>query len=75
MLALVTDGSVKATAPGAAASHTLVTRHTLASTPVGRRCSLTGLAAASLTPAGTPIVAVHCARRGAVGILAASNGA
>jgi len=74
LLALLTDGTIKATAPGSAAWHTLVTRHMLAITPTGRRCRLTGLAAVSFTPAGTPIVAAHCASPGVAGILAASNG-
>jgi hypothetical protein len=74
VLALLADGTVKAAAPGAAAWHTLVTKHQLARTPAGQRCGLSGLTAASLTPGGVPIIGASCADPGVVGILALSGG-
>jgi len=74
LIALLTDGAVETAQPGATAWRTLTTRHALASTPAGRRCGLAGLTAVSLTPAATPVLAGTCARPGAVGIFAASNG-
>jgi len=74
LLALLTDGTVKAAAPGYTRWTTLATQHSLAGTPAGRRCGLTALTAGAFTPSGTPLLAGRCSRPGIVGIFAARNG-
>jgi hypothetical protein len=74
LLALLTNGTVKAAAPGYTRWTTLTSQRSLAATPAGRRCSLTGLTAVTVTPAGIPLLAGRCSRPGTVGIFAAANG-
>ena len=74
LLALLTNGTVKAAAPGYTRWTTLATQHSLATTPAGRRCGLTALTAGAFTPSGTPLLAGRCSRPGTAGIFAAKNG-
>ena len=74
LLALLTDGTVKAAAPGYTRWTTLTSRRWLATTPAGRRCGLATLTAGAFTPSGTPLLAGRCSRPATVGIFAASNG-
>jgi hypothetical protein len=74
LLALLTNGTVKAAVPGYTRWATLTSRRQLATTPAGRRCGLTTLTAVALTPSGTPLLAGRCGRPGIAGIFAASNG-
>jgi len=74
LLALLTSGAVKAAAPGYTRWTTLTSQRSLAVTPAGRRCGLTGLTAVTVTPAGVPLLAGRCSRPGTAGIFAAANG-
>ena len=74
LLALLTNGTVKAAAPGYTRWTTLATQRSLATTPAGRRCGLTALTAGAFTPSGTPLLAGRCSRPGTAGIFAAKNG-
>jgi hypothetical protein len=74
LLALLTNGTVKAAAPGYTRWTTLATQRSLATTPAGRHCGLTALTAGAFTPSGTPLLAGRCSRSGIVGIFAARNG-
>jgi hypothetical protein len=74
LLALLTDGTVKAATPGYTRWTTLTSQRSLAATPAGRRCGLAGLTAVAVTPAGVTVVAGRCSRTGTVGIFAAANG-
>ena len=75
LLALLTNGTAKLAAPpGYTRWTTLATRGTLAATPAGRRCGLTGLTAATFTLSGTPLLAGRCGRPGTSGIFTISNG-
>jgi hypothetical protein len=73
LLALLTNGTVKAAAPGYTRWTTLATQRSLATTPAGRRCGLTALTAAAFTPSGTPLLAGRCSGPGTAGILAADK--
>jgi hypothetical protein len=75
LLALLTNGTVKAAAPGYTRWTTLATQSSLATTPAGRRCGLTALTAVTFAPSGTPLLAGRCRRPGTAGIFAAKNGA
>jgi hypothetical protein len=74
LLALLTNGTVKAAAPGYTRWTTLASQRSLAATPAGRRCGLTALTAGAFTPSGTPLLAGRCSRPGIAGIFAARNG-
>jgi hypothetical protein len=74
LLAVLTNGTVKAAAPDYTRWTSLATQRSLATTPVGRRCGLTALTAAAFTPSGTPLLAGRCSRPGTAGIFAATNG-
>jgi hypothetical protein len=74
LLALLTDATVKAAAPGYTRWTTLASQRSLATTPAGRRCGLTALTAGTFTPSGTPLLAGRCNRPGTAGIFAARNG-
>jgi hypothetical protein len=73
LLALLTNGTVKAAAPGYTRWTTLTSWRSLARTPAGRHCGLTALTAGAFTPSGTPLLAGQCGRTGTAGIFAASN--
>jgi len=74
LLALLTSGTAKLAAPGYTRWETLASQRTLAATPAGRRCGLTGLTAAAFTPVGTPLLAGRCSRPGTAGIFTTRNG-
>jgi hypothetical protein len=74
LLALLTNGTVKAATPGYTRWTTLASQRSLAAIPAGRRCGLTALTAAAFTPSGAPLLAGRCGRPGTVGIFAARNG-
>ena len=60
MLALTTGGEVLLRSGPQAGWHVLVTERALASTPAGRSCGLTGLAAVAFGPGGTPLLGGSC---------------
>lgn len=74
LVALLTNGAVKAAAPGYTRWTILTSQRSLAVTPAGRRCGLTSLTAATVTPAGAPLLAGRCSRPGTAGIFVDSNG-
>jgi hypothetical protein len=74
LLALLTDGTVKAAAPGYTRWTTLTSRRSLAATPAGRRCGLTRLTAAAFSPSGMPVLAGTCSHRGTAGVFALTGG-
>jgi hypothetical protein len=74
LLALLTNGTVKAAAPGYTRWTTLTSQRSLAATPAGRRCELTSLTAVTVTPAGLPLLAGRCSHPGTAGVFAAANG-
>jgi hypothetical protein len=74
LLALLTNGTVKAAAPGYTRWTTLATQRSLATTPAGRHCGLTALTAGAFTPSGMPLLAGRCSRPGTAGIFADTNG-
>ncbi|HEY2307391.1 MAG TPA: hypothetical protein VGI05_16065, partial [Streptosporangiaceae bacterium] len=74
LLALLTNGAVKAAAPGYTRWTTLATRVTLAATPAGRRCGLTSLTAAAFSPLGMPLLAGTCSHRGTAGVFTLTGG-
>jgi hypothetical protein len=70
LLALLTNGTVKLSGPGATTWTTLAARQTLAASAAATRCRPGNLTAATFSPSGTPLVAADCARPGALGIFA-----
>ena len=73
LLALLTSGAVKVAAPGYTRWNTLTSQRSLAATPAGRRCGLTGLTAATFTPTGTALLAGRCSRPGTAGLFAGAD--
>jgi hypothetical protein len=74
LLALLADGTVRETAPGNVTWTALASQQALAATPVGRRCGLQDLTAATFTASGIPMLAGACARPGTAGIFAPGDG-
>jgi hypothetical protein len=70
LLALLTNGNVKLSAPGATAWMTLATHRTVAASAAAIRCRPGNLTAATFSPSGTPLVAANCTRPGTAGIFA-----
>ena len=70
LLALLTNGTVKLSAPGATTWTTLATRQTLAASAAATRCRPGNLTAATFSPSGTPLLAANCTRPGTAGIFA-----
>jgi hypothetical protein len=70
LLALLTNGSIELSAPGATAWTTLATHQTLAASAAATRCRPGNLTAAAFSPSGTPLLAAGCTRPGAIGIFA-----
>ncbi len=68
VIAIGTGGQVSQYHQGASGWTGLTSQRSLAASPAGRRCALTGLTAAASTPAGAPLVAGTCARPGQAGI-------
>jgi hypothetical protein len=73
LIALGGNQQVRVTEPGGGWA-TLTTRHALAATPAARNCALTGLTAATYTPAGSPVLAGTCERAGTAGVFADAGG-
>jgi hypothetical protein len=70
LLALLTDGTIKLSAPGATAWTTLATHRALAASAAATRCRPGNLTAATFSPSGTPLLAANCTRPGIAGIFA-----
>jgi hypothetical protein len=74
LLALLAGGTAEMAAPGSTTWTILASQQTLAATPVGRRCGLQDLTAATFTPTGIPVLAGACARPGTAGIFVPGGG-
>jgi hypothetical protein len=74
LLALLTNGTAKQSAPGYTRWSTLTSERALAATPAGQRCGLARLTAATFTAAGLPLLAGTCIHPGTVGIFADGGG-
>jgi hypothetical protein len=70
LLALLTNGTIRQSGPGATAWTTLATHQTFAASAAAARCRPGSLTAATFSPAGAPLVAASCNRPGATGIFA-----
>ena len=70
LLALLTNGTSKLSAPGAAGWATLATHRTLAASAAATRCRPGNLTAAAFSPSGAPLLAADCTRPGTTGIFA-----
>ena len=70
LLALLTNGTIKLSTPGATGWATLATHRTLAASTAASRCRPGNLTAAAFSPSGTPLLAADCTRPGAAGIFA-----
>ncbi len=73
LLALNASGQVYSGTTLGASWAQLSSEKSVAATPAGRACGLTGLTATSWTPAGTAMLAGTCSKAGRVGIFAASG--
>jgi hypothetical protein len=74
LIALTSSGEAELSAPGGTGWTRLASRTSLAATPAGRSCGLTGLTAAGFTPSGVPLLAGPCTHPGVAGIFAAAGG-
>jgi hypothetical protein len=70
LLALLTNGTIKLSTPGATGWTTLATHRALAASAAATRCRPGNLIAAAFSPSGTPLLAADCTRPGAAGIFA-----
>jgi hypothetical protein len=70
LLALLTNGTIKLSTPGATGWTILATRRTLAASAVAARCRPGNLTATAFSPSGTPLLAGDCTRPGTSGIFA-----
>jgi hypothetical protein len=70
LLALLTNGTVELSAPGATAWTTLATHRALATSAAATRCRPANLTAVTFSPSGTPLLAANCTRPGTTGIFA-----
>ncbi len=68
VIALGRGGQVSQYHQGASGWTGLTSERSLAASPAGRSCGLTGLTAVTYTPAGAPLLAGSCARPGQAGI-------
>jgi len=73
MIALDRAGGAERADRGRTGWATLTSERSLAGTPAGRACGLTGLTAAAYTPAGMPLLAGTCTRPGQAGIFASTG--
>ncbi len=74
VIALTGRGVAELSAPGRAGWTRLTSLASLAATPAGRSCGLTGLTAAAFTAAGAPMLAGQCAHHGIAGIFTDADG-
>jgi hypothetical protein len=70
LLALLTDGTIKLSDPGATAWTTLATHQALAASATATRCRPGHPTALTFSPSATPLVAASCTRPGIAGIFA-----
>jgi hypothetical protein len=70
LLALLSNGTVKLSAPGATAWTTLATHQALAASATATRCRPGHLTAVTFSPSATPLAAATCTRPGTTGIFA-----
>ncbi len=70
LLALLTNGTIKLSTPGATAWTTLATHRTLAASTAASRCRPGNLTATAFSPSGAPLLAADCTRPGTAGIFA-----
>jgi hypothetical protein len=70
LLALLTNGTVRLSAPGATLWATLATHQAFAASSAAARCRPGSFTAATFSPAATPLVAATCTRPGITGIFA-----
>jgi hypothetical protein len=73
LLALLSNGTVQASAGGAANWTTLTTLKSLAASADGRRCGLRALTGTAFTPADTALISGDCTHPGVTGIFAESD--
>ncbi len=74
LLALLADGTAEVSPAGGTRWARLITRRSLAASPAGRRCGLTGLTSAAFGPSGIPLLAGTCTHAGTAGIFALIGG-
>ena len=74
LLALSKSGQVSTASPGGTGWAPLISERSLAATAAGRTCGLAQLTAVSYAPAGVPLMAASCSRRGIAGIFAPAGG-
>ncbi len=74
LIALGQDGTVSVTTGTGGSWRQLMTERTLAASPAGRECGLTGLTAVAYSPGGTPLLAGTCGRDGRVGVFSETGG-
>ncbi len=70
LLALLTNGTVKLSAPGATAWTILAAHRALAASAAATRCRPGNLTAVTFSPSGTPLLAANCTRPGTAGVFA-----
>ena len=74
LLALTAAGTATTAGPGYTRWTTLATLRSLAATPAGKHCGLKNLTAATVSPAGLPLLAGTCDRPGTAGIFTDTGG-
>lgn len=70
LLALLANGTIKLSTPGATGWTTLATHRTLAASTAATRCRPGNLTATAFSASGAPLLAADCTRPGATGIFA-----
>jgi hypothetical protein len=73
LLALTSAGQVESASSQAADWTPLASERSLAASPAGRACGLTGLTAVSWTPSGAAMLAGTCSKAGTAGIFTGSG--
>jgi hypothetical protein len=74
LLALTAGGTATMAPPGYTTWTTLATLRSLAATPDGKRCELRALTAATVSPAGRPLLGGTCEHPGTAGIFTVTSG-
>ena len=75
LIALDRAGQAELTGRGHASWTGLTSERSLAATPAGRGCALTGLTAAAYAPTGMPLLAGTCTHPGQAGVFTKTGGA
>jgi hypothetical protein len=73
-LIALTSGGAELGPPGGSTWSRLSSARTLAATPAGRACQVTGLTAAAFGATGAPMLGAGCGRPGVAGVFADSGG-